>query len=393
MRMAARSDIVCVCLAALLAPGASARGQLTREELAAIERPRVLADAERDLREAPVTITAFPAARSAGGLHDFYSEGDYWWPDPKNPSGPYLRRDGETNPDNFVAHRDAMRRMSQIVPTLVAAHEITNDPRYARHAVDHLRAWFVSESTRMNPNLRYAQAIKGQVTGRGIGIIDTIHLVEVAQAVLVLERSRYLGGQPLADIQSWFRQYLTWLTTDRFGLDERNNGNNHSVAWALQVAEFARLIGDTAQEAAMRAFFKDTLLPQQMAPDGSFPRELARTKPYGYSLFELDLMAMLAVVLSTPNDNLWTYMTPDGRGLRVAVAYMYPYIADKHRWPKPPDVMYFDQWPVRQPALLFAGLAFHEQRDIDLWKQLDPEPTVDEVIRNYPIRQPLLWIR
>ena len=143
----------------------------------------------------------------------------------------------------------------------------------------------------------------------------------------------------------------------------------------------------------MRAFFKDTLLPQQMAPDGSFPRELARTKPYGYSLFELDLMAMLAVVLSTPNDNLWTYVTPDGRGLRVAVAYMYPYIADKHRWPKPPDVMYFDQWPVRQPALLFAGLAFHEQRDIDLWKQLDPEPTVDEVIRNYPIRQPLLWIR
>lgn len=393
MRMAARSDILCVSVAAVLAAAASARGQLTREELARIERPRVLADAERDLREAPVTITAFPAARSAGGLHDFYSEGDYWWPDPKNPEGPYIRRDGETNPENFVAHRDAMRRMSQIVPTLVAAYELTNDPRYARHGVDHLRAWFVSESTRMNPNLRYAQAIKGQVTGRGIGIIDTIHLVEVAQAVLVLERSGYLRGQPLADIQSWFRQYLTWLTTDRFGLDERNNGNNHSVAWALQVAEFARLVGDTAQEAAMRAFFKDTLLPQQMAPDGSFPRELARTKPYGYSLFELDLMAMLAVVLSTPNDNLWTYTTPDGRGLRGAMAYMYPYIADKHRWPKPPDVMYFDQWPVRQPALLFAGLAFHEQRYIDLWKQLDPEPTVDEVIRNFPIRQPLLWIR
>jgi len=393
MRMAARSNILCVSVAALLAAAASARGQLTREELARIERPRVLADAERDLREAPVTITAFPAARSAGGVHDFYSEGDYWWPYPKNPEGPYIRRDGETNPENFVAHRDALRRMSQIVPTLVAAYELTNDARYARHAIDHLRAWFVSESTRMHPNLRYAQAIKGQVTGRGIGIIDTIHLVEVAQAVLVLERSGYLRGQPLVDLQSWFRQYLTWLTTDRFGLDERSNGNNHSVSWVLQVAEFARLVGDTAQEAAMRAFFKDTLLPQQMAPDGSFPRELARTKPYGYSLFELDLMAMLAVVLSTPNDNLWTYTTPDDRGLRGAMAYMYPYIADKHRWPKPPDVMYFDQWPVRQPALLFAGLAFHEQRYIDLWKQLDPEPMVDEVIRNYPIRQPLLWIR
>ena len=376
----------------LLYPPPSTRPELTRRELAEIERPRVVSQAERNLNEAPRTITAFPAARSAGGMHDFYSEGDYWWPDPKNPDGPYIRRDGETNPDNFVAHRDAMRRLSQIVPALVAAYELTNDSRYARHAVDHLRAWFVDESTRMNPNLRYAQAIKGHVTGRGIGIIDTIHLAEVAQAVLVLERLGYLNGQSLHGIKSWFRQYLDWLTKDEYGLDEKNNGNNHSVSWALQVAAFARLLGDEQQQAAMRAFFKDTLVPQQMAANGSFPRELARTKPYGYSLFELDLMAMMAQVLSSPNENLWTYTTPDGRGMRRAMEYMYPYIADKGQWPKPADVMYFDQWPVRQPSLLFGGLAFHEHRYIDLWKKLDADPTVDEVIRNYPIRQPLLWV-
>jgi Alginate lyase len=394
MTFGIRPSASALTLAAVLSGAPSNTcAQLTRRELVEFERPRVLKEAEQYLREAPLTITAFPAARSAGGLHDFYSEGDYWWPDPKNPEGPYIRRDGETNPDNFVAHRDAMRRLSQIVPALVAAYDLTGDQRYARHAVDHLRAWFVNESTRMNPNLRYAQAIKGQVTGRGIGIIDTIHLVEVAQALFVLERMGYLRGQPVADIKSWFRQYLAWLTTDQFGLDERNNGNNHSVSYALQVAEFARLVGDEREEGVMRAFFKDTLLRQQMAPDGSFPRELARTKPYGYSLFELDLMAMMAEVLSTPNECLWTYATPDGRGMRTAMAYMYPYIADKGRWSKPPDVMYFDQWPVRQPALLFAGLAFHERRYIDLWKTLDAEPTVDEVIRNYPIRQPLLWIR
>ena len=392
MTLGARQPAVALILALLSPPTASTLAQLTRHELGAIERGRVLKSADRYLHEAPLTITAFPAARSAGGRHDFYSEGDYWWPDPQNPDGPYIRRDGETNPDNFVAHRDAMRRFSQMVPALVAAYELTNDSRYARHAVDHLRAWFVNESTRMNPNLRYAQAIKGHATGRGIGIIDTIHLVEVAQAVRELERLGYLTGEPLAAIKSWFRQYLDWLTTDQYGLDERNNGNNHSVSWALQVAEFARLGGDERQESAMRAFFKETLLPQQLAPDGSFPRELARTKPYGYSLFQLDLMAMLAQVLSTPNDNLWTYTTSDGRGLRRALAYMYPYIENKRSWPKPPDVMYFDQWPVRQPALLFGGLAFHEPRYIDLWNRLDPDPTVDEVIRNYPIRQPLLWL-
>ena len=383
---------VLATLTAVASPDRRAGAQITREELIRIERPRVVADAERYLADAPQTITAFPAARSAGGRHDFYSEGDYWWPDPKNPNGPYVRRDGETNPDNFVAHRDAMRRLSRIVPALVAAYEITRDQRYARHAVDHLRAWFVSESTRMNPNLLYAQAIKGVSTGRGIGIIDTIHLVEVAQAIRVLERDGFLSGQPLGELKAWFAQYLEWMTTHPYGVDERRNGNNHSVAYALQVAEFARLTGNGAQLAAMRTFFTDTILPQQMAADGSFPRELARTKPYGYSLFQLDLVAMLAQVLSTPAVSLWTFTTADGRGVRSAVSYMYPYIKDKRSWPRPPDVMYHDRWPVRQPALLFAGLAFRESKYVDLWKTLDPAPQVDEIDRNFPIRQPLLWI-
>lgn len=392
MTMSARRAALLCAFAAFIAPRSRAPAQLTRPELIRIETPRVLEDAQRYLKEAPVTITAFRATRSAGGAHDFFSEGDYWWPDPQNPDGPYIRRDGETNPDNFVAHRDAMRRLSQIVPALVAAYEISGDQRYARHAIDHLRAWFVSESTRMNPNLLYAQAIKGRSTGRGIGIIDTIHLVEVAQAIRALERMGALRGQHLDEVKSWFAKYLDWMTTHPYGIEERNNGNNHSVAWALQVAEFARLTGNDAQLSAMRGFYKETLLPQQMAADGSFPRELARTKPYGYSLFELDLMTMLAEVLSTPTDNLWTFTMPDGRGLRRAMAFMYPYIKDKRSWPKPPDVMYHDQWPVRHPALLFAGLAFHEPRYIDLWKTLDPAPTVDEVIRNYPIRQPVLWL-
>jgi hypothetical protein len=376
--------------ALLLAPSAGA--QATRAELERIERPRVLAAAERYVKEEPVTVTAFRAARSAGGIHDFYSEGDYWWPDPANPAGPYIRRDGETNPENFVAHRDAMRRLSQIVPALVAAFELTGDRKYARRAADHLRAWFVAESTRMNPNLLYAQAIKGVATGRGIGIIDTIHLVEVAQAVRELERLGAIDRATLDGTKAWFRDYLRWMTTHPYGLAEKNNGNNHSAAWALQVAEFARLVGDTARVSATRRFFEDTLIPQQMAGDGSFPKELARTKPYGYSLFQLDVMGMLAEVLSTPGHDEWAFTTPDGRGMRKALAFMYPYIKDKRTWPKPPDVEYFENWPVRHPSLYFGGRALGEPRYLALWRTLDPDPTVDEVVRNYPVRQPLLWV-
>jgi alpha-L-fucosidase 2 len=365
---------------------------MPRSELMAFERARVLAAADRYLREPPVTVTATRAERSAGGAHDFYSEGDYWWPNPTDPNGPYIRKDGETNPDNFVAHRNAMRRLSQIVPALVAAYQITGDERYARHAATHLAAWFVEPGTRMNPHLLYAQAIKGVATGRGTGLIDTIHLVEVAQAVRVLDRMGYLRGEALAGVKDWFRRYLEWITTHPYGLEERSATNNHSPAWAIQAAAFALLVGDEPRLASLRRFFRDTLVPGQMAADGSFPRELGRTKPYGYSLFQLDVMGMLAEALSTPQESLWLFATPDGRGMRKALEFMYPFIRDKTTWPKPPDVMYHDAWPVRHPALFFGGRALNEPRYVELWKTLDPDPTIDEVIRNFPVRQPLVWI-
>jgi hypothetical protein len=279
--MRTRSLVVAIAISTGALPVSPAKAQLTRQELVAIERKRVIAQAERYLREQPVTVTAVRAERSAGGPHDFYSEGDYWWPDPANPTGPYIRRDGETNPANFDAHRDAMRRLSQIVPALVAAYEITRDERYARHAVAHLRAWFVDDATRMNPNLLYAQAIKGVATGRGIGIIDTIHLVEVAQAAMELERLGALRDPVLGATKDWFRQYVAWMTTHPYGIAERDNGNNHSAAWALQVAAFSRFTGDTAQLSAMRTFFREKLVPGQMAPDGSFPGERVWANTHG----------------------------------------------------------------------------------------------------------------
>ncbi len=129
-----------------------------------------------------------------------------------------------------------------------------------------------------------------------------------------------------------------------------------------------------------------------MAPDGSFPQELKRTKPYGYSIFQLDNMAILCQLLSTERDNLWTFTLPDGRGIRKAVEYLYPFLQDKSKWPLKPDVEHFDAWPVRQPALLFAARAFEEKKYLDLWKTLNPDPTDPEVRRNLAITQPLLWL-
>jgi hypothetical protein len=378
-----------IALLFLLSASAPLRSQI---DVAAFERQRVIKAANEFMKQKPITITASHSPRSAGGLHDFFSEGDYWWPDPANPGGPYIQRDGMTNPDNFVEHRRAMMRLSVQVPALVAAWKITKDSRYAKHAALHLRAWFVDPATRMNPNLQFAQAIHGRFTGRGTGIIDTIHLVEVSRAVEVLKNSGALSRADLNGIRQWFALYIAWMTTHEYGIAERDAANNHATCWVMQVAAFSHLTEDTAQLNDCRNRFKTILLPNQLAKDGSFPQELRRTKPYGYSLFNLEAMATICQILSTQSDNLWTLELADGRSMRTAMAYMAPFLRDKSAWKLPPDVLYFDQWPMRQSSLLFAGLAFGNRDCIDLWKRLPADSTVEETTRNFFIRQPVLWV-
>ena len=366
--------------------------QQTVVDVATFDRARVLKAADQFLKEEPVTITASTSPRSAGGLHDFFSEGDYWWPDPNNPKGPYIQRDGMTNPENFTDHRRYLMRLSIQVPTFAAAWKLTKDKRYAAHAAQHLRAWFIDERTRMNPNLQYAQAIKGRATGRGIGIIDTIHLVEVAQAIKVMEKSGVLSVDERARIKQWFADYLQWMTTHKYGLDEREARNNHGTCWVMQVAAFARLTGNQELLTYCRNRFKTVLAPNQIAADGSFPEELRRTKPYAYSLFNLDAMATICQLLSTPEDNLWKFATSGGRSISKAFEFMVPFVRDKKSWSKPKDVMYDEEWPMRHSGLLFAGVALNRSDYIDLWKKLPADSSVEEVVRNFFIRQPVLWV-
>jgi hypothetical protein len=361
-------------------------------DVAAFDRARVLRLANGYLAAAPVTLTASHSPRSGGGLHDFFSEGDYWWPDPKNPGGPYIRQDGFTNPDNFTAHREAMVRFSLIVPALTAAWKLTGQRKYAERAAAHLRAWFIDPATSMNPNLEYAQAIFGVNKGRGIGIIDTIHLVEPARAASLLLNSDVFSLEEHLTLRGWFADYLKWMTTSKNGKDERDAKNNHGSCWVMQVAEFAHLTGNRELMDYCRNSFRTKLVPDQVAPNGSLPLELARTKPYSYALFDMDILSTIAQILTTPTDNLFTFELPDGRGLRKVVAYMEPFIKDKQIWPYPYDVEYFSDLPVRQPSLLFAGLALDQPSWLALWKTLNPDPKVGEIIRNYPIRQPVLWV-
>ena len=360
-------------------------------DLRAIEKPRILAKAKSYLSEKPRTVTADRCERSEGDAHDFYSEGDYWWPNPQDPDGPYIRRDGETNPANFIAHRKSMIRLSELIGTLVSAYLITKEENYASKAVSHLRAWFVEPGTRMRPSLLYGQAIKGRHTGRSIGIIDTLHLVEVARGAKILCSSPSFMLADQKAVKAWFRDYLQWINSHEYGLKEKLHPNNHGVCWSLQASAFADLVGNEKVLSWVRGQFKTVYLSGMMDGQGRFPAELKRTKPYGYSLFVIDAMAGVAQIASSKKEDLWNYTTTDGKSMAKGMAFIYPFIIDKESWPLKPDIMYWEEWPVRHPSLLFSGVRFGKPAYLDAWESLEADPQTYEVLRNLPIRHPLLW--
>ena len=126
--------------------------------------------------------------------------------------------------------------------------------------------------------------------------------------------------------------------------------------------------------------------------DAAGPATKRSQQPSAVAQKHTDNTVTLCQVLSTPEDDLWDFQLPDGRGIRKAVAYLSPFLADKSKWPLKPDVQAWEGWPARQSSLLFAGLAFDESRYLELWQKLPPDPADDEVRRNIAITQPLLWL-
>ena len=362
--------------------------------------PRVLRDADRFLGERVPHITDFVAEGSDGDRNEYYSNGDYWWPNPDTEDGlPYVRRDGESYPGAFHDHRIAMRTVRRAIAVLSAAYLGTHDPRYAAQLCRFAREFFLDSATAMRPHLQYAQAIPGVCNGRGTGIIDTLHIVEIPVAFMAILSSDETRSTTAAEIREtydglrgWFKEYLHWMRTSPNGIEERDMRNNHAVAWTVQTAVFSRFLDDADAAAEARLRFTELHVPDQMAADGSFPLELERTKPYSYSLFNLDLLATIAHVLSDETGDLWSFATRDGRGLARAVQFMLPYVVQKSRWPYPTDIDHFDQIPIRQPFLLFGAIGLRDPSLYDVWRELPAETPDKEIMRNLLYRAPALWL-
>jgi hypothetical protein len=320
------------------------------------------------------------------GLHDYFSEGPYWWPNPSDPKAPYIRRDGERNPGRFIDNHRDMDSVSNATLALGVGAFFLNNHDYAEHAGRILSVWFVDPATRMNPNLEHGQAIRGVNDGRGTGLIDTVSLIRCVQGLTLLEAAGGPGVGVMPGVRQWFRDFLDWMTTSKKGLDEKKSGNNHATWWAAQVAAYASFLGDEQKPGMVFDDYRTYLVPSEIRPNGSCPREEARTNSLSYSCFNLDAFSVLCRIAQVRGIDLWHFTARDGGSIGKACDYLLPFVLHPESWSHQ-QIGKFNADSIVFPAL--AGLGLYSQELLDAYKTLPHAKTawhqfIDALVQTTP---------
>jgi hypothetical protein len=291
------------------------------------------ADAGKALAQPPRSVVEKTVPPPSGDPHDYRSEGVYWWPNPDTPDGlPYIRRDGEGNPDSALDRRP-MSQVTGAARTLALGWFFFGEARYAEHAATLLRTWFLDEATRMNPHLRYAQGIPGVNEGRGIGIITTAHWPDLFDHVRLIEDSPAWTRADREGLEAWVDAYRDWIETTDNGREALEHGNNIQSATYVQVVQYALFTGRPERARAWLERVPDDIVAAQVEPDGSQPRELARTRSFLYSMANLRHLTRLADLAARFGIDVWRFETPDGRSIRRALDWTLEHAFGGAGWP------------------------------------------------------------
>lgn len=295
---------------------------------------QLLLNADEALEGGVYSVTFKKMIPPGGTKNDYMSMGPYWWPDPEKPDGlPYIRRDGEVNPERDSLDSPQLRNMIDAVRSLSTGWFFSEQSKYAEKAAELLRVWFLNPETLMNPHLNYGQAIPGITDGRFIGIIDGRSFAVLVDAIALLETSGALTKEERTGIRKWFEEYLRWLTESEFGKEEDNYRNNHSVAYDVQACGIAYFLGKYDYVKAKVGAMPSRRIDPMIEEDGSQPHELIRTRAFSYSVSNLRNFFDAGSIGLKVGMDIFHYENPKDGSLQKALDYLTGYIGKAQDWP------------------------------------------------------------
>jgi hypothetical protein len=357
-----------------------ARAQVARQDPAIMPAWSALrADSDKALASPRFSVVDKTATPPSGDKHDYMTQAPYWWPDPAKPNGlPYIRRDGERNPElTKLPDHTAMDRMAAAVNTLALAAYLGGDPRYGAKAAELLRAWFIDPATRMNPSLTYAQFIPGINTGRGIGLIETRGLTRIVDSIGLLESAGALSAADSRALRDWFSTFVTWMRESSNGREESAAKNNHGTYYDLQIAVYSLFVDQRQVAQRVLGDARDKRIATQIETDGRQPLELARTRSFSYSVMNIDSLTQLATVGDRVGVDLWSYAPRGHKGpaVRQALLYLAPYALGDAKWPH----QQIGEWDPEAlfPVLRRAAAHYTDANFLALIRRLPPSAPAD----------------
>ena len=294
---------------------------------------QLIHDADSLLSYKPVNVLLKKDIPPSGDKHDYMSLAPYWWPDPSKPNGlPYIRRDGEVNPEvKNYSDKEQMPKLCENVNTLSLAYFYSGNESYAEHASKLLRVWFLDKETKMNPNLNFGQAVKGVTTGRAEGLIDTRQFIYAIDAVKLLKGSKYWTIENDNELKKWMSKFLHWLYNSPIGIDEMNAKNNHAVWFDAQALSMAIYI-DSISLAKKIISVSMERLDKQMDANGFFPLELERTTSLHYSVFILNAFTVIGELSEEIGVDFFHAKTASGKTLKTAFDALMPFLLKQKKW-------------------------------------------------------------
>src|SRR5476651_237003 len=276
---------------------------------------QLLKAADNALGKPNLSVTDKGMTPPSGSKHDYLSLSAYWWPDTSKPDGlPWIRKDGKVNPASKNDQSDGVRLadFTARVQNLTLAWYFSGEQKYADKAASLMRAWFIDPQTRMNPNLNFAQGVPGIAAGRNAGVLDGRYFsTRIVDSVVLLHGNPAWKAADEQALREWMTEYLTWLQGNKIAKKESRTENNHGNWYVTQVAGIAWYLDQPQVIKQMAALMKSKLNVQLM-PDGTQPAELARTRSFHYSYFDLQAISLMAILAQKNGIDLWNYQTPQG---------------------------------------------------------------------------------
>lgn len=344
---------------------------LQNDSNALVRYNELISRANEELPKQNYSVMHKLSVASSGDKHDYLSLAPYFWPDPSTDDGlPWIRKDGEVNPDtrNNTTDKNELDSFFSAIRLLGDAFYYSDNHEYSDKAISLINTWFLNDATKMNPNLNYGQGIPGINDGRPFGIIEFGGISNVITTLELLKNAKVLDVKTEVGMKEWLTTYVNWLQTSETGVLESTRENNHGTHYDLQLYGLLLYLGENEQVRQKLETVTKKRIASQIQPDGSQPHELERTKSFSYFTMNLSALTKLAWLAQRVDVDLWNFKTVDGRGIKTAYEFLIPFATVDKKWTYK-QIKHVDYGNEIIKMLNLAAKMFNEQRFVEVVEQ------------------------